>query len=120
MLSIFPTLLSFTRLAPFMIRLALGLVFVFWAYKSYKGTKSSSKSKTIGTVEGIAGILLVIGMWTQLAALYAVIDLLVRLFDRFKNKAFLTDGVNYYLLLLVMALTLLVTGAGFLAFDLPL
>jgi uncharacterized membrane protein YphA (DoxX/SURF4 family) len=76
--------------------------------------------KAIGIIEGVAGILLVIGLWTQVAALVVFVDLVIRLVERIMKKAFLTDGVNYYLVLLVMAISLMVTGAGWIAFDLPL
>ena len=74
----------------------------------------------LGIIEGVAGILLVIGLWTQVAALVVFVDLVIRLVERIMKKAFLTDGVNYYLVLLVMAISLMVTGAGWIAFDLPL
>ena len=120
MLSVFPSLLSWNQLAPLLTRLALGAVFVFWSYKAFKKPSKTSKDKTIAGIEGLAGILMILGLWTQIGALVAIIDLLVRLYERAKNKAFLTDGVNYYLLLLVMALGLMVTGAGMIAFDYPL
>lgn len=131
MLSLFPSLLSYQQLSPFIVRVTLGAVFVFWAYRTFRNkngnlfaasalTSSPVNMKIIAIVEAAAGILLVVGLWTQVAALVAAIDLLIRLIERVKNRAFLTDGVNYYLILLVMALSLLVTGAGRLAFDLPL
>jgi len=76
--------------------------------------------KLVGLVEAIAGVLMVIGLWTQLAALVAGIDLVVRIGGRIKARAFLTDGVNYYVVLLVLAISLMVLGAGKMAFDLPI
>lgn len=124
MLSIFPSLLTYEQISPFLIRLSLGAVFLFWAYRSLRANKSSNDTslnkKIIQIIEGLLGIMLIIGLWTQLVALIVLIDLIVRLIDRIRGKAFLTDGVNYYLLLLIMAISLLVTGAGFFAFDMPL
>lgn len=120
MLSAFPYLLSYERLAPLLIRVALGAVFMFSAYKTFTDKTASANRKIVGIIEGVSGILMVIGLWTQIAALVAAVDLLIRLVSKITKRAFLTDGINYYLLLLVMALCLLVTGAGFLAFDLPL
>ncbi len=120
MLSAFPTLLSYNQLSPFLIRIALGAVFVYRAYKILRNTNSEAKLKAQGLVEGISGVLLVIGLWTQVAALVVIIDLLIRLVTKVRTKAFLTDGVNYYLVLLVMAISLIVTGAGWYGFDLPL
>jgi uncharacterized membrane protein YphA (DoxX/SURF4 family) len=120
MLSLFPSLLSWQQLAPFIIRVTVGLVFVYWAYKVFRTQNSSTSSKIIASFEAIAGVLMIIGLWAQAAAIYSVIDLIVRLADRIQKKAFLTDGINYYVLLLVMTISIIVTGAGIWAFDMPL
>ena len=117
MASFFPSLLSWSELAPFIIRLALGATFIFFAYRNLRKPYMSIRDKSVAIVEGLAGLLLILGLWTQLAALAIVIDLVIRLADRIKNRSFLTDGVNYYLLLLVMAISLMVTGAGLFGFD---
>ncbi len=116
--SLFFQLLAWNQLSPFLIRLALGAVLLHWSYRALKARGGSGRAKTVGALEGIVGILLVIGLWTQAAALVAAIDLLVRIGERISKKAFLTDGVNYYLILLILALSLLVTGPGFFARDL--
>ena len=120
--SLFPSLLSYGEVSPLLIRIILGVVFVYWAYKIIARSKGqlTARSVSIATIEGIAGTLIVIGLWTQGAALVLVIDLIVRLIHKAINKSFLTDGVNYNLILLVLAISLLLTGAGNLAFDLPL
>ena len=120
MLSAFPTLLSYNQLSPLLIRVVLGAIFVFWAYKTLRHFDSKMDKKAVALIEGIAGILLIIGLWTQVAALVIAVDLLVRLILKVMKKSFLTDGVNYYMVLLIMAVSLIVTGAGWIAFDLPL
>ena len=120
MLSVFPTLLSWSQLSPFLIRLVLGAVLIYWAYAGIRNKTASAQSKGLSIVEAFAGALIVIGLWTQVAALVALIDLLVRLISRITKKSFLTDGVNYYLILLVLTISLMTTGAGWWAFDLAL
>lgn len=120
MLSLFPSLLAFDQVAPFIVRLALASVFVFWAYRAFRDTRATAHTKAIGLIEGLAGIFILIGLWTQGAALVAAIDLAIRIGHKIGSRSFLTDGINYYLLLLALSLTLLVTGPGFLGFDLPL
>ncbi|MDE2038348.1 MAG: hypothetical protein KGI69_03990 [Patescibacteria group bacterium] len=119
-LSLFPSLLTWQLAAPLMIRIVLGAVFIHWAYKELRNPVATIHAKGLCVIEGLAGILIFIGLYTQGAALVAAIDLVIRLIGRISKKAFLTDGVNYYLLLLVLAASLMVTGPGFLAFDLPL
>ena len=117
MLSLFPTLLSYSQVAPLVIRVLLGIIFLFWCYQTFR-KPSTGQQKILAGIEGVVGILFVIGMFVQAAALVASIYFIVRLIERAHKKALLTDGVNYYLILLVLALSLLVTGAGVYAIDL--
>jgi uncharacterized membrane protein YphA (DoxX/SURF4 family) len=120
MLSVFPSLLSWQLISPLLIRLALGAVFIFWSYRLLFKSSPNTNQKIVGLIEAIAGILLVIGLFTQVAALVVLVDLLIRLYGKIRTKAFLTDGVNYYLILLVLAVSLMLTGAGRYGFDWPL
>ena len=121
-LSIFPYLLSYQQLSPFIIRVMLGITLAYFGYHKMRGhgQSSGSNSKTYGIVEITIALFLIIGLWTQLAALLNAIILLIKIGFKIKEKKFLTDGVNYYILLLVMAISLIFTGAGFLAIDYPL
>ncbi|MDQ5893084.1 MAG: hypothetical protein QG640_94 [Patescibacteria group bacterium] len=119
MLSIFPSLLAFEGFAPLLLRLTIGAVFALWAYGKLK-KRISSQDISFGVVEAIIALGLILGVYTQLAALAAAIILGFRLIQKIQQKAFLTDGVNYYLILFIISLTLLLTGPGFFAFDLPL
>jgi uncharacterized membrane protein YphA (DoxX/SURF4 family) len=120
MLSLFPSLLSWSQVAPLLDRLCLGAVLLWWAYRLYHNGSAPTGMKLVGLIEVVIAIFLVIGLWTQAAVLAAVIDLLIRIGGRIRNKSFLTNGINYYLVLLVLAVSLMLSGAGFLAFDLPL
>ncbi len=118
MLSLFPTLFSYSQISPLLIRITLAVVLLFWAYKALRTFAGSSLlNKTGCIVEVVVGVLLLLGLWTQGAAIVAVIDLIVRLVERGTKRAILTDGVNYYLILLVLALSLIVTGPGIWARD---
>ena len=85
-----------------------------------RGQNKQIGKLSIGFIEGVSGILLMIGLWTQIAALIIFTDLIIRTINKIIKKAFLTDGVNYYFILLVMAASLVFMSAGLLAFDLPL
>ncbi len=114
MFSIFPPLLSFSSLAPLLLRITLGLVFIFWSINKFKN------EKVVSILEGIIGATLFIGFATQLVALIAAIILGYKLVRKILAKSFFTDGVNYYFILFIISVSLIVTGAGFIAFDLPL
>ena len=123
MLSIFPSLLSWQLISPLIIRLTLASVLIFWSYRSLsKGKKhnQSTNQKAVRLIESICGLLLFIGLWTQVAALIIIIDLAIRIYKKYTEKALFTDGINYYILLLVFAISLLFTGPGFIAFDFAL
>ncbi len=119
-LSVFPHLLSYQQLSPVLIRLAIGAVFIYWAYKDFRQTRTTGINKALAVLQGIVGILLVIGLWTQVAALVAAVSLVVVLIQKIRTRVFLNNGVNYTLILLVLALSLLVTGPGWWACDYPL
>jgi uncharacterized membrane protein YphA (DoxX/SURF4 family) len=122
MLSLFPSLLAYQQVGPFVIRVVSGATLAWFGYQKIKGrgTSSGSNSVTYGCVEIFLSVFLIIGLFTQLAALLNAIILLIKLGLKARDGKLLSDGVNYYILLLVMCLSLMVTGPGFLAFDLPL
>ncbi|MFA6458890.1 MAG: hypothetical protein WCV79_00615 [Candidatus Paceibacterota bacterium] len=120
MLSIFPALLSYQQLGPFLIRLTLGAILILWTYRGLRNKNGDTKKKVLDSIGGLIGVFLVLGLWTQVAAGLAAVGLLVCIIGKIKSKAFLTDGVNYVLILFILAVTLLVMGAGAFAIDYPL
>jgi uncharacterized membrane protein YphA (DoxX/SURF4 family) len=120
MLSIFPSFLAYEQFAPTVIRLVLGFILLHWLYQSWKDRSLSNKQRILPTLEGLAGVLIVLGYMTQLGALIVIVDMIIKLSKKIGSKQFLTDGINYYLIVLALAFTLLVTGAGLFAYDLPL
>lgn len=134
MLSIFPSLFNFSFFAPTIIRLVAALVFIFDGYQKTftrktewtdhfesAGIKSAKQIiLAVGILELIAGIFLLVGFLVQAAALTLAIISLTYIILKIKKPAALPSKVSFYLLLLVINLSLLLTGPGALAFDLPL
>lgn len=134
MLSVFPDFLYLNFFAPLVIRVVLGLVFILFAYEKLFsrrmekveffekiGLKPGRTFVVIfGIVEAIAGAFLIVGFLTQIAALAAGLISLGALCAKLKDKSCLNEHWTYYLLLLAVAVSLLFTGAGAWAFDLPL
>ncbi|MDB5259699.1 MAG: hypothetical protein JWO73_907 [Candidatus Taylorbacteria bacterium] len=122
--SIFPAFFTYGLIAPLLLRLVLGAVLALWGLKNVQKKTAEGKAETqtlvLGIVDLVSGVLLIIGLFTQAAALVAVILLGVKLVNKATSKALFTDGVNYYFILFVIAISILFSGAGFLAFDLPL
>lgn len=110
MLSIFPNLLTYGLVAPTLLRLVAS---VMLAQHGYHSTRMSEvKRRWAGGGELIAALLIFIGLWTQPAALIMAILILVR-----PDKQVPTAQ---RLLMVAILLSLLFTGPGFWAFDLPL
>ncbi len=119
MLSIFPTLLAYENLAPFLLRLTLGIIFIYWSYGKLKA-HTNSKEIFWGSLELFIGVFLVIGFLTQLVASLSSLMLVFHLTEKVRQKAFFSNGVNYYFILFIISISILITGAGSFAFDLPL
>ncbi len=127
MVSVFPSLLAWSEFSPLLIRLTLAAILFFWAKRAFASHNNvdgynltQTQAKILAIKESVLAVLLIIGLWTQVAALIVLIDLVIRIASKIKRKQFLSDGVNYYLIILVLAISLLVTGSGALSFDYPL
>jgi uncharacterized membrane protein YphA (DoxX/SURF4 family) len=129
-----PDLLMFSALAPFILRIVLGFIIVNSGNLKLKLEKTrwittmqvaripneALAVAILGTVEIVAGIMLVIGFYTQVAALLVALISFVCLYVEYKEDTLVKRDVPFYLLTLAIALSLLFTGAGAFSFDLPL
>lgn len=134
MLSPFPVLLSFGLLAPFLIRVLLGIFFVRYGwFKIGKGRgekivffeKAGLHPGNIfvlisGITEIVGGIMLILGLYTQVAAIVLSLIIFGAVIIKFRRPTILTADMDFYILLFATTLSLLFSGAGAFAFDLPL
>ena len=133
MLNIFPDLLFLSFFAPFILRVILGFVLLYFgADRLYRRRGkfeklflkySSSSGKTLlwalGLIELILGGALILGAYTQIASLGVILLVIMSMLGR---NIFSLSGNNQlsYIFMLGISLSLLVSGAGAFAFDLPL
>lgn len=132
MLSLFPELFTYSFFAPTVLRLALAF-FCFIAIRDMRRREADMQARwgsltsTLLWFHHIAfaalGILFLVGLYTQLAALIGIIAalkgiVLKRMAPRFALWA--PRGTLVYLFVLAVSFSLLLLGPGFLAFDLPL
>ena len=133
MVNPFPTLLIYGIFAPFLIRIVLGTILLYLSvehFRSHKeiahlfsplfGKASKSIGILLGFIEIASGGLLVVGAWTQFGALMVSVLALKSLFIRGTLKSLCPLSKTAYVLMLTMAVSLLLSGAGAFAFDLPL
>lgn len=133
MLSIFPELFTYSLIAPFILRVALAAYFIYTGIRHHKEDSvvwnSVWNDKKIGSwtvgsilakVQIIIGVLFILGLWTQLAAIAAIAFNKVEWYKR--HKFTWTTGADMWLKIFISAASfaLLFLGAGFLAADLPL
>ncbi|MBV9159458.1 MAG: hypothetical protein JO019_02575 [Candidatus Kaiserbacteria bacterium] len=114
MLSLFPQILFLAPFSAFLIRLTLGYLLGYTAWKHL--ATPDWLIRVFGVLEVAVAASIILGIWTQAAALIAfVIALVWVLFPATKR---ITRSAA--LISLILCLSLLVTGAGAIAFDLPL
>lgn len=134
MLNVFPDLLTYGLFAPFILRVALGLLFINLGYLEL--TKEQNRwvrvfevirfrpamfwVKAVGIIEIVGGLLLVLGLFTQATALLFAIISLAECYIEKRAPVVLNRNIIFYAFLFVISLSLLFSGAGFWAFDLPL
>jgi uncharacterized membrane protein YphA (DoxX/SURF4 family) len=131
LLNPFPALLDYRIFAPVLLRVAAGAVFIYLAYVHYQHREqvSSMNFPVIGRaswvgwfaviVEAVIGIALAFGYYTQIASIVGVIAALKHVIWRNKYPSFFVLPRTTSLLLIAILLSLLVTGAGLFAFDIP-
>jgi len=76
--------------------------------------------KAMSIIGIMSGILLIIGLWVQLAAIVASLTLIINVFLKIKNKKEFTGGYDLEIVLIVISLSLLLLGPGAFSIDLPL
>lgn len=128
MLSIFPALLPFTLLGTTLIRIALGSMFILFAMRLFRASRQEGKGicsprslLLLGgaCTEGLAGTLLFIGLFTQVAALFVMLLSLDHILRPKQFEPLLKESPLFHALTHILALALLFLGPGILAFDLP-
>ena len=134
MLNPFPDLLTYSLLAPFLLRLVAGLIFINLGTLAFRSERVQwlQSLKTLGipkpkislrilsVLEIVGGIMLVLGSYTQISALVLVLFTFAENYIEYRDPAILKRNFVFYLMLLSIVLSLLFSGAGAFAIDLPL
>jgi uncharacterized membrane protein YphA (DoxX/SURF4 family) len=129
----FPHLLDYSVFAPTIIRIALACLFATTAVRFFRmrrqlahaplpliGTPGSTIVWLFIVVCGAVAVALFLGYYTQVAALIAAIGMLKHALIAKRYPMFSPYSRATCLLAFVMCLSLLLTGAGTLAFDVRL
>lgn len=111
MLNVFPELLFLAPLAALVIRAAVAVAFALATWNRFR-----TGAFILGGIEALTAAALAFGFYTQIAAIVGFFLVLGWLFRRDLSPY----PFSTIVLLGVMCATLLVTGSGPFAFDLPL
>jgi putative oxidoreductase len=134
MLNPFPDLLTYSLLSPFILRVVAGLIFIDLGVLVFKNEKErwlASLSalkvpnpklalKIFGGIEVVGGVMLILGFYTQVATLVLALFTFAESYIEYKEPEVLKRNIVFYIMLLAIVLSLLFSGAGAFAFDLPL
>ncbi len=114
-LSVFPQLLTYGLIAPLLLRLVVGLFVLNLGQERYGKQYSWAVIFYI-----VAGALLIVGLYTQIAVIATIIILKLDFYINRKTNLVSKEKYILQVVMNVILLSLLFTGPGFLAFDLPL
>ena len=133
--SLFPELFNFSFLAPFILRIAFGVSLRKHGFGKIISPQSALQ-RILGGIVFLSGIFLVIGLFTQAAAI--AVSLIIIVNSIIMRPKFLTSETSIEigstpvvgekhprswterLIKLAIAVSLILTGPGMFAFDLPL
>ena len=122
MLSVFPGLLDYGILALVVLRFFVGAHLLRHAFTLYMHRNTVPARKHLVLAEvlllKISGVLIIIGLFTQIAVLAALLGLAGDYI--YKKKKGATPDAWFTALIALVLLTLLFNGPGPFAFDLPL
>jgi len=134
MLNPFPELLTFSLMGPFILRAVLGIIFLDLGILKFKSEKQRWIASfqalhlnpahvlvaVYATLEVVGALMLIFGLYTQIAALAFIILTALEFYVEYRDSTILKRNIVFYLLLLTISVSLLLTGAGAFAFDIPL
>lgn len=136
MLNPFPDLLILGLLAPFVLRLALGGLFLWSARQhllpemherigvAFRGAAWNIFGARIAwyyaAAEVIIGTMFILGFLMQIAALLGIVAALKSMLFRKRYPVLAEQSIAHHTLVIAVCVSLMLSGAGAIAIDLPL
>ena len=114
-LTTFPALLDYILLAPLILRLAVGFLRLGAGTARYK-----KDYKWLSILYVISSIFIIVGLYTQISSIIAIVLIFFDYYMEKKIAPVSREKKALMILMIAILISLLFTGPGFLAFDLPL
>src|SRR3989344_4440067 len=126
MLNPFPELLYYSMLAPFILRVVAGFIFLDLGVLAFKTERlrwitsltairipnPKLAIKILGSIQIVTGIMLIVGYYTQIAAIILAVLTFAEAYIEYKEPSMLKRNIVFYTMLFVITLSLLFSGAG--------
>ncbi len=126
MFAVFPAMLVYYLFGAFVLRMAAAISIFYFAKQHVSLARKSDTQKLkyasciLAAIEVVVGVLLFVGLYTQVAAIAGMlIAVILKALSFGKSPLASYSKVTYFLLFMV-CFSLLFLGAGAFAFDLPL
>ncbi len=134
MLNTFPDLLSYSILAPLILRIVLGLIAINLGFLKWRKEKAEWVElfqtihlhpakvlvKILSLIEIVGGLLLIVGGYAQITAIVFAVVFFCEMILEYREESLENRNLPFYVLLFAISLSLIFLGAGAFAFDLPL
>ncbi len=134
MLNPFPELLTYALLAPVFLRCITGFFFIYFGWNKLTKEREHRLNffesvnlrpagvylTLLGILQIVVGIFLIVGLGTQIAAIIVAIITFISYIIKLRQPSMLPSSLGIYALLFFIAISLLFSGAGIPAIDLPL
>jgi putative oxidoreductase len=131
--NVFPDFLNYGLLAPTILRIILGVIVINLGYLKIRSEKERWIElfetlnfrpahiflKVASFVEIVGGIMLIIGAYTQVVALIFAITYVCEAILDYEEESLVKRNLPFYILLCAISVSLLLTGAGLFAVDIP-
>ncbi|MBI5003820.1 hypothetical protein HZC00_01870 [Candidatus Kaiserbacteria bacterium] len=132
--SVFPGLLYLSPFATALIRVAAGYAFLYMANSIARDRHKIAELRDVPMIgrmplwlvwisvfaTGLIGALLAVGLYTQVAAIFGALLAVKHYVGIHRYTAIIPLSRGTYTLLFVICISLIISGAGTFAFDLPL
>lgn len=116
-LSTFPFLLTFVLISPLLLRLSVGILRLLSGIEKIKKEKVG---KIFSIIQIFSSIFIIIGLYSQINALIALAIIGVDFFKERKQGNLSRERNALTVLMSIILISILFSGPGFFAFDLPL
>lgn len=130
-LNVFPSLMTYSLLSPFILRVVVGIIALDLGYLKLGKENRSWKELfevihfrpakffvwLLAIIEIIGGIMLILGAYTQVVAIIFSVAFFCESVIEHREEALEKRNLPFYILMLVICVSLIFTGAGAFALD---